>query len=146
MVGSSNSEEGSGNGTRFEPSSRFFRRKPVGGQCKQVQDSSRLVSETDCGGQDLLTLGQSRRRSDGFNFQPKSTFFLQLESRGPRGAGTGCSSGGRGLDGLGEPLLLSTFSSHRGSVEEGGRAESKENDLGGALVDVQDVSSIASGV
>ena len=146
MFGNSDFGEGSQDGGRFEPSSSFFRGEPVSRQREQVQEGSRLVSEADSGEQDILAVGQSRRRLDGVKFQPKSTFFLQLEQTGPRGVSIGCTSPGRGLVSLGESILLPTLSPNRGCVEESGGAESEEDDLGGTMVDIQELSSVAAGI
>ena len=132
-------------GRLFEPNSCFFRGESVGRQREQIQNCSGLVPEAVGGEQDLSPMGQARCRSDGFNFQPKSSFFLQLEQSGPRSSSTGCSSTRCGLDKMGEPILLPTLSPHRGCLEEGGGAASQEDDIGGPLVDVQDLPAIPSG-
>ena len=133
------------NGRLFEPNSCFFRGESVGRQREQIQACSGLVSEAVGGEQDLSAVGQGRCGPDGVIFQPKSSFFLQLEQSGPRSASTGCSSARCGLDQMGEPVLLPTLSPHRGCLEEGGGAASPEDDFGGPLVDVQDLPAIASG-
>ena len=128
MSGNSNSGEGAEDGRRFRTSSSFFRGKSVGGLCKQKQEGSGLVSQSESRRQDLQTLWEAGRRSNGIGFVPQSSFFLQLEPSGQTSSGPGCSSLRCGLDAMGKSVLLPSIQPYPSGVEEDSGAEGSSLD------------------
>lgn len=128
MSGDSNSGEGAENGRRFRTSSGFFRGESVGGLRKQKQESSRLVSQSESGRQDLQTLWEGGCRPDGVGFVPQSSFFLQLEPSGQTSSGPGRSGHRCGLDAMGESVLLPSIQPYPSGAEEDSGTEGSSLD------------------
>ena len=140
-----NLEEVSGAGRSYQPHSSFFRREPSSGQRKSTQEGAGLVIESSNSGQDVQLVGETRRGSHGFRYQPKSSLFLQLEQERQRSSSSRCPSTGSRLDKVDKAVLLPTVPSNRSGSKEDPHSESRESDSGSAVVAVEAVLSLVKG-